>query len=80
MLAKILSLIGSIFGIKSGATVGNMVGGVVNNAVSLSLVSYLIIHADQEIHFSTSLGFLALVVAFAYLLIEVVRRTSPGAG
>lgn len=79
MLSGVLTVLGKVFGFGPGISVGNAVGGVVDHAVGLTVVSYLLAHANQQVTFDASLGFLALVAGFGYVLIELVRRTQPGA-
>lgn len=76
-MGAIFEVIGKILGIGSGASVVNNVGGIITHAAMIPAIGYLITHADQQINFETSLGFLALISAFAYVVIEVLRRSAP---
>lgn len=77
LILKVLGIGGG--GVAAGAVgqVVNGVSGAVNHMVFLPVIAYLVTHADEEIHLQTSLGFLSLVVAVAYLVLEVQRRSAP---
>lgn len=79
MFGTLLGYVGKIFGIGSGGSLLNNVAGVADHAAAGALLIYLANNANKQIQFETSYAFLALVVAIAYLVLEVVRRHAPGA-
>lgn len=75
----ILGFIGKIFGMGSGASLINNAGGAVNHLAMITAITYLCDHINETITFTASYGFLAVVVAFAYMILELFRRSTPGA-
>jgi hypothetical protein len=74
-MTALLGIIKGIFGIGVGESVVNKIGGIANNLAMIPLVIWLANNADEKISFETSYGFLALVGAVAYLILEVLRRS-----
>lgn len=77
MLTNIIGAALKLLGLANGASTVNKVVGVLNYAAILPLITYLVKHADEQVHFSASLGFLALLTAFVFVLLEVARRSRP---
>lgn len=73
-----LQTILKILGIGGGGSLINDVAGAANHLIALPVIGFLVTHADQKVDFSATLGFLALIVGFAYLIIEIVRRSPSG--
>lgn len=70
MIGKLLSFLG--FGGSQGL-VSKVTGGL--SYLSLAgLLAWLLPNANKMISFQTSYGFFALIVGFAWLVLEVVRR------
>lgn len=81
LLSGVVTFLGGLFGFKAGASVANTAGGLINHTAALSALYYLCDHASQQINLGeVSLGFLALIVGFAYVILELFRRRLPGAG
>ncbi len=78
MWGTVLSTLGGLLGIGGGGSVANQAGGLLTNIALIPLAGYLLANADKTIKFETSMGFLALAVAVAYLVLEVLRRSKPG--
>lgn len=74
-MSALLEMLGKFLGIGGGASVLNSAGGLLTNLGLLPVAAWLFKHADEQVHFETSLGFLALCVAFAYVVLEVLRRS-----
>lgn len=68
------AFLGKIFGITSNMSPVGMIGAGIEHVAMLGSLTYLLANANQQITFTTSLGFVALIGGFAYVLIEVVRR------
>ena len=81
MLSGLLTVLGTIFGFKQGASVGNAVAGVMNWGALGAGALYVLNHSQQQIPLgSVSLGSLGLAGAGLFVLFEFARRSSPGAG
>lgn len=76
MLAIVGKILGTVFGINSAQSVASNVGGVFTNMTAIAGISYLVKNANEVITFTASLGFLAILAGFAYILIELVRRST----
>lgn len=75
MFTSILGILGTIFGVTSAQNAVTKVSGVLTNAAAIPALIYLTTHANQSINLGTvSLGACAIVVGFAWVLIEVIRR------
>lgn len=75
----ILGFLGMVFGLGKGASVPNTAGGIVNHAALIGGLTYLIQHRDELVTFTASYGSLAVAGGVVWLILEVIRRTSPGA-
>lgn len=78
-MTTLLGFVGKIFGLGSGGTLMNNIGGAVTHVAALPAIYYLLDHANETIQMNVSLGFLGVVVAFGYLLLELARRSASGA-
>lgn len=76
MLGKILGL----FGLGNGGSITNNVLGTVNILALAPLGVWLYAHKDEQVTFTVSLGFLALLCGVAYVVVELNRRATyrPG--
>lgn len=75
MLGSILGVLGTVFGVNGAQNAVTKVGGIVTNAAAIPALIYLTTHAGQQINLgTTSLGFLAIIVGFAWVIVEVLRR------
>jgi hypothetical protein len=80
-MSTILTLLGGLFGFKSGATLANTATGAINWVTLAGGATYVLRHSDQQIPLGTiSLGALSLIGVVLFLLVEAFRRASPGAG
>lgn len=80
-MSTIVSFLGTLFGIKQGATLLNTGAGVLNWGALAAAGAYVIQHSDQPVPLgSVSLGALGIAGLLLFLVFEVVRRHSPGAG
>lgn len=63
--------------ILGNGTVLNKVAGGLNYLAMIPLATWFMSHADETIKFETSMGFLGLMIAVAFFVMEVVRRSRP---
>lgn len=70
MIGKILALLG----LGNGGSVTNNVLGTFNILALAPLGVWLYAHKDEQVSFTVSLGFLALLCGIAYVLVEINRR------
>lgn len=77
MLANIIK---TLLGVGNGASTASNTQGIINHAVALPSLAWLVLHADQQLHFTTSLGFLALLLGIAYVVLEFTRRSRAKQG
>lgn len=76
-MTAVLAFLGKLFGIGVGGSLVNTIGGVINHVATVGILIYLVENGEQEINFRTTLGFLALIVGFIYVLLETLRRSKP---
>lgn len=77
MIENILNVIGKILGITPAGSVVNNVAGGLSFLAAVPLLIYVLNNVDRQISFSTSVGFLGLIIAFAFFVMEVLRRSNP---
>ncbi len=76
MLEKILS----VLGLGNGAGIANKALGIVNWLALAPLAIWLWTHRDEQITFTTSLGFLCLIIGAVLVLLELERRAPYRSG
>lgn len=77
-MSVLLGVLKSVLGIADGASVINNAGGALSRLALIPAAGWFLAHADQQIKFETSLGFLGLACVVGWLVLEVLRRSRPG--
>lgn len=78
-MSVILDILKTIFGLGTGGSVVNNIGGTLTHLAALPALAWLATHANEQVQVSTSYGFLALIGGFVYVLLEVLRRSRGSA-
>ncbi len=74
-MGAIISTIVKLLGFGNGQSATNTVNGVVNIGLLAGVAGWAYEHWGETLTFSMSVGTLTLIAGFAYVVIELNRRT-----